>query len=114
MTAAIKNFQIEQKATFSQRLIYRDKMKKAINLTGFQAHMQIRSADGAVISDLSTQNGKIVLGGVAGTIDLNIPVSETTAMNFTSALYDLKLIASDGTHMRLLQGKVTLSPGQTT
>lgn len=113
MVAAVKNLTIEQKATFKVRLTYKNALKKPINLTGFSAHMQIRDANGTLITDLSTTNGKIVLTPVSGIIDLIIPASETTAMTFTTGLYDLKLIAPDTTETRLLQGKVTLSLGQT-
>lgn len=113
MAAATKNFTIEQKATFRKVLTYRDRLKKPINLTGFGARMQIRDAAGALISDLSTANGKIVIGGSAGTIALTIPHTETALMTFGTALYDLKLIAPDGSESRLLQGKILLSVGQT-
>lgn len=113
MPAVTKNLIIEQKATFRKKMTYRDKFKKPINLTGYGARMQIRSADGSMIADLSTQNGKIVLGGTAGTIELILSAAETTAMTFATALYDLKLIAPSGDEIRMLQGKVTLSVGQT-
>lgn len=113
MPAAVKNLVIEQKVTFRKRLTYRNKAKRPINLTGWSARLQIRDASGNIIADLSTTNGKIVLGGAAGTIDIVISEAETTAMSFTTALYDLKLIQPDGESKRFLQGKVTLSLGQT-
>ena len=113
MTAAVKNLIIEQKATFKKRLTLKDKFKKAINLTGFGARMQIRDAAGVVIADMSTTNSKITLGGIAGTIDLLLTVAETTAMTNVPMFYDLKLINPDLTEDRKLQGKVTLSVGQT-
>ena len=113
MAAVKKNFIIEQKATFKKRLTYRDKQKRPINLTGFSAKMQIRDATGTQIADLSTTNGKIVLGGAAGTIDLLLTAAETALMTFASALYDLKLVAPDTSETRMLEGKVTLSVGQT-
>lgn len=113
MSAGTKNFTIEQKATFRKRLTYRDRYKKPINLTSFRAHMQIRDAAGNLISTLSTENGKITIVGTTGVIDLFIPHTETAVMSFTTALYDLKLVAPDGSESRLIQGKVTLSPGQT-
>lgn len=112
MTAAVKNLIIEQKATFQKRLTYRDKSKKPINLTGFAAAMQIRDASGVLLADLSTENGKIVLGGTAGTIIVTISADETSLMTFATAYYDLKL-RQDLIETRLMQGKVTLSPGQT-
>ena len=112
MTAAVKNIIIEQKATFQKRLTYRDKSKKPINLTGFGAAMQIRDSAGVLIADLSTRNGKIILGGATGTIDITISADETSLMTFNTALYDLKLEIG-AIEMRLMQGKVTLSLGQT-
>lgn len=113
MPAVTKNLTIEQKATFRKKMTYRDKFKKPINLTGYGARLQIRAADGSLIADLSTQNGKIILGGAAGTIELVLTAAETTVMTFATALYDLKLIAPNGDEIRMLQGKVTLSVGQT-
>lgn len=113
MTAAVKNLDIEQKATFLKKLTFRDKFKKPINLTGYEARMQIKATDGSLIADLSTENGKIEIDGALGTILLTIPDSETKLMTFTTANYDLKLIAPGGISTRLLKGKVTLDPGQT-
>ncbi len=113
MPAAKKNLVIEQKAAFRKRFVYRQPNKKPVNLTGFGARMQIRLPDGTLIVDLSTENGRITLGGVAGTIDLRLSKLETAAMNFTGALYDLKLVPPSGDDFRLLEGKVTLSLGQT-
>jgi hypothetical protein len=113
MTAAVKNLTIEQKATFKKRLVYRDKFKKPINLTGFGARMQIRDAVGALIADLSTANNKITLGGITGTSDLLLTLAETSAMQNIPMFYDIKLINPDLTEDRILQGKLTLSPGQT-
>lgn len=109
MPAVTKNLIIEQKATFRKKMTWRDKLKRPINLTGFGARMQIRAPDGSVIADLSTENFKITLGGALGTIEIVIPVSETSVMTFTTALYDLKLIAPNGDEIRFMQGKVTLS-----
>ena len=113
MAAATKNLTIEQKATFRKKLTYRDAKKKPINLTGFTARMQIRDSQGALITDLSTENGKIKIGGSAGTIELVISNAETSAMTFSTALYDLTLTAPNGDVSRILQGKITLSVGQT-
>lgn len=113
MAAAKQNLIIEQKATFRRRLLYRDKFKKPILLTGYSAHMTVRAADGTMILDLTTENGRITLSVLPGSIDLKISATDTAALTFTTALYDLTLIAPDGTVTRLMEGKVTLSPGQT-
>lgn len=115
MTAATKNFIIEQKATFRKRLVWRDARKRPIDLTGHFARMQIRDTAGAIIATLTTENGGITLGGALGTIDLYINVSATSQMTFTTAMpYDLTVILPNGDTDRLLQGTVKLSIGQTT
>ncbi|WKZ86359.1 hypothetical protein N5B55_05235 [Ralstonia pickettii] len=115
MPAAKQNFTIEQRATFKKRLQYRDTRGKPINLAGFTARMQIRSAANAaeVLLDLSTENGRITLRGASGAIDLLVDSTATGAITWTQAVYDLKLIAPDGTELRLLEGKVFASPGVT-
>ena len=113
MTAAIKDIIIEQKSTFKQRITWKDKNGAAINLTGYSARMQIKNPDGVVVVDLSNQNNKIKLGGVTGTIDLLLSVAETTVLQPTPLLYDLKLIEPDGTAHRKMQGNIIISVGQT-
>lgn len=113
MTAVTKKFAIEQKATFRKLITYKDSTGTPIDLTDYAAHMQIRLNDGTLVADLSTDNNKIVLGGLAGTIELIIPATETKLMSFTTALYDLKLIAPNLDEIRLLQGQINLSVGQT-
>lgn len=113
MPAAKRNLEIEQHATFDKTLTWRNKLKKPVDLRSYTARMQIRAADGSLIATLSTENGGVTLGGIAGTIRLLIDATATGAMAFESALYDLKLISPTGTHIRLMQGKVTLSKGQT-
>jgi hypothetical protein len=81
-----------------------------VNLTGFTARMDIRESldDATVIHTLTTENGGITLGGVAGTIDLLIPATATEDLDFTHAVYDLELINS-GVVTRLISGSITLS-----
>ena len=112
MAAAKSNMVIEQSATFRLRLVYRDHNKKPINLAGFSAHMSVRDVNGVLLSDLTVANGKVVMGGVTGAIDLHIPSTETALLSFVTALYDIALILPDGTIDRLLEGKMLLSRGQ--
>jgi len=67
----------------------------AVDLTGYTARMQIRSdIDSAtVLKELTTENGGIALGGIAGTIEFYISATDTAAFDFTTAVYDLELIA---------------------
>lgn len=116
MAAAKKKFIIEEKATFKKRLIWSNKTKRPLNLTGYTALMQIKAiADegSAVLLELSQANGRITITPLAGTIDLYISAADVAVIPWTEAVYDLVVTAPDGTVIRLLQGQVTVSPGVT-
>jgi len=110
------NMVIEQGATFNPVFTYKDENDTLINLTGYTARMQIKlkRTSPSTIEDLTDGNGKIILGGAAGTITLLLTDTETAAYTFTSAVYDLELINGSGAVTRLLQGSVTLSTEVTT
>ncbi len=79
-----------------------------VDLTGCSARLQIRaSVDSTVAAaDLSTSNGKIILGGTAGTIRLVLSAAETSALGLEAGVYDLEIISAGGLVTRLLQGRV--------
>lgn len=110
MPAAKLNLQVEQNATYKKRLIWRDKNRRPINLSGYSALMQVREGYGTepVLYELSTENGKISLNA-GGIIDLHIPAEDTKSIQ--AGVYDILLTASDGTVIRLAQGKLLVSPG---
>lgn len=110
------NMVIEQGATFNPVLTYQDSTGTAIDLTSFTARMKIKDArtDVAALEELTTENGGITLGGVAGTIALLFSAVDTAAMTWESGVYDLELISGSGIVTRLLQGVVTVSAEVTT
>lgn len=63
-----------------------------INVTGWDVRMQMRAAvnDTPVLDELTTANGKIILGGVAGTITLVYPKATIAALTWTDAVYDIR------------------------
>lgn len=103
------NLDIEKGATFDVTLTYKDENEVVINLTGYTARLQIRDTQDAAsfIHEMTTANGGIVLGGVAGTIQLIISDTDTTAFTETTGVYDLELISSGGAVTRLVEGTVT-------
>jgi hypothetical protein len=108
------NFAISEGADFSITMTWTAGSPAApVNLTGWTAHLQIRStyADygGTIYADLTNANGGLVLGGSAGTIQVVMPASQTTALGFDRAVYDLKLTNPGGSVTRLIQGTVTFS-----
>lgn len=105
---------IQQGATFS-RLIRWKADGANVNLSGFSARMQIRptAASATTTLSLTTENGRIALGGTAGTITLTISATDTAAITAGRYVYDLELVSAGGIVTRLLQGIVTVSANVT-
>jgi hypothetical protein len=112
MPAGKHNLVIEQGATFGRRFTWSDSKGKPVNLTGYSARLHIREKVDSPnpVAVATTENGKIQLGGAAGTIMLMFTADETAAMSFKKGVYDLELENADGNVVRLLEGSVTLSP----
>ena len=84
-----------------------------VNLTGCTARMQIRKAvnDTAVLDTLTTENGKLVIHEpLDGKFKIVIPADVSTAYTFTSSVYDLEIIFTDGTVTRVIEGCLTAAP----
>jgi hypothetical protein len=82
-----------------------------VDLTNWTARMQIRASleSAAAAVDMTTANGRIVLGGTAGTVRLLLSDTVTAGISLTNGVYDLELIAPDATVRQLLYGKVTIA-----
>jgi hypothetical protein len=110
MAASNYNLLIEQGATFSLSIVWKDSDEVPVDLTGYSARMQIRpflvSQD--VLLELTNQAG-IVLGDDQGTITIEATAEQTEAIGSRRGVYDLELESADGTVTRLLQGAVTIS-----
>ena len=125
MSAGIWNITAEQGATFSPTLIYKDSDGVPVEMTGWQARMQIRKTYGAATAqvELTTENGGITLGA-AGQIALLISAADMAALPAADVqtssqrppsrdyVYDLELIVGDVVS-RLLEGKFRVSRGVT-
>ena len=101
MTAGIYNATIDQGATWTVTVLYKDSTGAAINLTGCTAILQVReSVGGTVIFDLTSSSG-ITLGGAAGTIDIEISAANTAAASVTTLTSATVVdhIKSDGVEM---------------
>lgn len=105
------NFTIEQGATFTRVIIWKDENGNPVDVTGYVARMQIRKTKGdskIILSLDSGDLGGITLGTTDGKITITIPADVTADLNFDSGVYDLELEKS-GVVTRLLEGRVTLS-----
>ena len=75
--------------------------------------MHIRSTRDSpiVLVELTSTNGRIALGGVAGTIVLTLTAEETALIDWTFAVYDLELFYDDaGTEVvdKIIGGSITV------
>lgn len=113
MAAFKVGINILQGETFRKVITWKAGMPPVpVDLTGCQARMQVRSkVDSAdVLLELSTANGRIELGGTAGTLTLSLSATDTAALAWTLGVYDLEIVHPDATVRRLLAGGVKVSP----
>lgn len=113
MTAARLDIKIEQGATYDFTATVRSG-GAYMDLTGYTARMSIRkhpesaTALLALVSPASAGTG-IDLGGTAGTVRTQISATDTAALDFYIAYYDLEIVSGAGKVIRLYEGRVTLS-----
>jgi hypothetical protein len=111
MIAGTYKITCDQGATFERVFTVKDGNGDLLNLTGYTARMQVRpEIDSAeVLVELTTQNGRIVLGGVAGTIALSLDAGITAEID-KDGVYDLEIISAGGDVYRVLKGRFVLDP----
>lgn len=114
MAAANYAITIEEGATFNLPVAIKAN-GDPVNLTNHTAQMQVRSTldAQAVIVEASTANGRIVITGNTGIINITIPANVTSTLDFTQAVYDLKGTSPSGVVTRYLSGLVTFSKAVT-
>ena len=85
----------------------------AVNLTGCTARMQIRKSvnDTVILDSLTTENNKLqIYEPLNGKLKIVIPAATSSAYTFTSAVYDLEIVFTDGTVTRIIEGCLTAAP----
>lgn len=114
MSAGQVDLIIEQGTTWADSFTWETASGSAVDLTGWAAKLQIRkkaSASSAVLLELSTDNGGITIPNPAnGTVILAVSATDTAALAFTRAAYDLKLTSPSGAVVRLIEGAITVDP----
>ena len=76
-----------------------------VNLTGYTADMQVRQfTDSAILVELSTTNGRIVITPALGQVALTLTAAQTAALTSGNYQYDLNLTSPDGIVYKILQG----------
>ena len=122
MAAGNYTFTIEQGATTDFQIDWKDSNGDPVDLTYYQARMQIRStygSSGTLYATLSSSmdsdgTGLNVSGSysayppTSGSIGVIISAASSSNFTFSEGVYDLEMV-SGSTVTRLLQGKVKVS-----
>lgn len=103
---------IYQGATFRKRLTWLDSSKAPIDLTGCTARMQVRAEVESpdVLLSLTTENDRITLGGITGTVDLFVTDEDTALIDWAGGVFDIEIGHANGDVTRLAQGSIAVSP----
>ena len=122
MPAGRHNFIIEQGSTTDFEIQYNDSNGNPVDLTYYQARMQIRSGFGSsgtlfasLSSSLDEDGTGLNLNGsggnkplTSGSIGFIISAASSSNFTFSEARYDLELVSGSFV-TRLLEGKIRLS-----
>lgn len=103
---------IDQGATLSRTLTWRDSKRDPYNITGYTARMHVRSSVTAntTVLVLTTANSRIALGGAAGTVTLTVSATDTAAIPAGRYVYDLELVSAANVVSRLVEGAFVVRP----
>ena len=128
MAAGRYSFIIEQGATLDFELAYKDSGSNPIDLTNYQARMQIRPSIGSdtvfltLSSSLASDGTGLNMAGsdglnppTSGTIGVFISANSSSQLDFNTAVYDLE-IATGSTYptvTRILEGEIQLNKNVT-
>jgi len=109
--AGQKNFEVDQNATFSFIVEYKDNNGNAIDLTGASAKMQIRDTKGGakLAVTLTSPSGGIVLDAPNGKLTIKMTPTQTNKLFYPKSSYDIMVIDSNANKIKLLEGFMTLN-----
>ena len=109
--AGQKNFEVDQNATFSFVVEYKDENGNAIDLTYASAKMQIRDVKGGtkLAVTLTSPSGGIVIDGSLGKLTVTLTPTQTNKIFYPKSAYDVMVIDSNGNKIKLLEGFMTLN-----
>ena len=109
--AGQKNFEVDQNATFSFVVEYKDDNGNAIDLTGASAKMQVRDVKGGtkLAVTLTSPSGGIVINGPLGKVTVTLTPTQTNKLFYPKSVYDIMVVDSNANKIKLLEGFLTLN-----
>lgn len=109
--AGQKNFEVDQNATFSFVVEYKDENGNAIDLTGASAKMQVRDVKGGtkLAVTLTSPSGGIVINGTLGKVTVTFTPTQTNKLFYPKSVYDIMVVDTNANKIKLLEGFITLN-----
>ena len=109
--AGQKNFEVDQNATFSFVVEYKDENGNAIDLTGASAKMQVRDVKGGtkLAVTLTSPSGGIVINGTLGKLTVTLTPTQTNKLFYPKSVYDIMVVDTNANKIKLLEGFMTLN-----
>jgi hypothetical protein len=104
---------IPQGSTLRRRFDLKNPDGTPMDLNGYSARMQYRSAHNAtaVLLDANVDNGRVIMGGAEGWFEVVVPASVTQALVAPArGVYDVEIASAGGEVYRILEGDVRVSP----
>lgn len=117
-----KGSTLKRSITWYEEPVYLDPLETEVDpvasvrkdLTGWTARMQVRDKrTNTLVYNMTTKNGRLILGGGAGTIVFYLEHYMTDYPEFDKCKYDLEMIDPSGMVVPLIAGSFTL-PDQVT
>jgi len=112
--ATIHDTFIDQGSTFELNIQAQNSDKSVMDLTGYDARMQVRETidSSTVLLSASTGDGRITINAPGGIVMIRVGADVTTVLTFNTAKYDVEIYkAGDLTTVkRLVQGNISLHP----
>ena len=98
------------KKGFDLRFSWKDSSGALVNTEGYTAKLTLRNRSNCFSLDLTTSNGKIVLGGATYNVVITATPSDTLGALPAEYDYDLELVSGSGAIVPLLAGTITKEP----
>lgn len=110
MAAHKVDLAVDQGATFDKSFVWR-LSGALVDLTGCAARSQVRASASSttVLFDMTSANGRVELGGAAGTVRLLLTDEVTAALAAKPGVYDLFIDFPAGNSVRLMAGNFTVA-----
>jgi hypothetical protein len=117
MAAGRLDLLIEKGSTFQKTLTWKTRdpstgLESLVDLTSYSARAQFRETheDPLAFFSLTEENGGIELNTQTGEITLKIPAETSSQVPYSSGVWDLEVFQGTDTVIRLVEGKVRLTP----